>query len=240
MARRIIELMFDKVQGGGAALEHARAALRLAERRVGVQHRDQVVALAPSAPAPLTELLPDGELPRGAVAAVLGSASLTGWLLGAAQGGGWVAVTGWPDLGAVALSEAGVNLDRLVHVPDVRGRGAAVVASLIDGFDVVAVGPRLQLTVSERRRLAARARQHGTAVLSAQRWEGAALTLDVEGASWSGPARGDRWIRTARLTVARYSNADGAGRWFDVARDGTTAPTTSVTTGRAAAGRRTG
>ncbi|MFI8528489.1 hypothetical protein ACIGB8_28805 [Promicromonospora sukumoe] len=232
--------MFDTVQGGGAALERARAALRLAERRVGVQHRDQVVTLAPSAPAPLTELLPGGELPRGAVSAVLGSATLTTWLLGATQGEGWVAVVGWPDLGVVALAEAGVKLERVSHVPDVRGRGAAVMASLIDGFEIVVAGPRLQLTASERRRLTARARQHGAAVLSAQPWEGAAVTLDVEAASWSGPDHGDRWLREARHAVVRRSNADGAGRRFEVARDGTGAPTASTTAARAAAARLTG
>ena len=235
--------MFDTVQGGGSALEQARAALRLAERRVGVQHRDQVVTLTPSAPAPLTELLPDGDLPRGAVSAVLGatrhgSATLTTWLLGATQGGGWVAVVGWPELGAVALAEAGVQLERVMLVPDVAGRGPAVVEALIDGFDVVVTGPHLRLTEGDRRRLLARARQHGTAVLSTEPWEGAALTLDVERSRWSGPDRGERWIRTARLAVTRHSRADGAGRRFDVDRDELAAPT--ITAAPAVAGRRAG
>lgn len=225
--------MFDSVQGGATALERARAALHHAEQRVGVVHRDQVVTLAPSAPAPLTDLLPGGDLPRGAVSTVLGSATLTGWLLGATQGDGWAAVAAWPDLGAVALAEAGVDLERVVLVPDCYTRDAAVLAALIDGFELVVAGPGLRLTPSERRRLLARARQHGTAVLSVQPWEGAAMVLEVGAARWSGPDQGDYWIRSASLTVTRYSSADGAGRRFDVARDDTDAPTTTAARARA-------
>jgi len=223
--------MFDVVQDDAGPLERARAALRLAERRVGVQHRDQVVTVTPPAPAPLTDLLPDGELPRGAVSSVLGpgplpgSASLTCWLLGATQGDRWIAVAGWPNLSPLAMTEAGVNLSRVMLVPDVQDQGPAILAALIGGFETVVVGPRVQLTPSERRRLLARARQQETAVLSTSRWEGAALTLDVERSRWSGPDRGERWLREARLTVTRHSSVDGGGQRFDVARSGTASPT---------------
>jgi len=234
-----VELVFESVARDGVdSLRRARAALRQAERRVGVQHRDRVIPLVPPEPAPLTELLPEGDLPRGAAVAVRDSASLLGWLLGATQGDRWAALVGWPALGLVALSEAGVDLERIVSVPDVRGIAAQVLAALGDGFEIVVVGPRVLLTSGEQRRLLARARQRGTAILTPQTWEGAVATLDIERARWSGPDRGGRWIREAQLTVTRRSRADGAGSRFDVTRQGAQAPT--VTAARIATARRTG
>jgi hypothetical protein len=238
--------MFDTVRGGATALERARATLRKAEEDTGVKPRAEVVTLTQPEPQPLTELLPGGALPTGAVVTVQnsalrrGSASLTTWLLGATQGDRWLGVVGWPALGLVALHEAGVNVERLVVVPDVAGRGAAVLAALLAGFEVVVAGPQLALSPSERRRLLTRARQLDTTLVSALPWEGAALTLEVEQTRWSGPDHGDRYIRDADLTVVRHSKADGPGRRFAVVRHGTTAPTATAVATRAVAGRLTG
>ncbi|WP_454852412.1 hypothetical protein [Promicromonospora soli] len=145
-----------------------------------------------------------------------------------------MALVGWP---ALALSEAGVDLEHVVAVPDVRGIAAQVLAALGDGFEIVVVGPRVLLTAGERRRLLARARQRGTAIITPQAWEGAVAMLDVERTRWSGPDRGGGWIREAQLTVTRRSRADGAGSRFDVTRQGARAPT--VTAPRIATVRRT-
>ncbi|MDR7381264.1 hypothetical protein [Promicromonospora iranensis] len=229
--------MFDTV-APPTALERARAALQSVERRVGVEHRDQVVELAPPSPAPLTELLPDGDLPLGTAVTVQGSASLMGWLLGATQRDRWVALVGWPELSPVALAEAGVDLERVVVVPDTGGRTADVLAALLDGVEIVVAGPQVRLTASERRRLLARARQRATTILSPTPWESAAFMLDVEQTRWSGPDHGDFWLREAHLSVLRRSRMDGAGTRFEVARHGTTAPTALATL--AAARRRAG
>ncbi|WP_419707939.1 hypothetical protein [Promicromonospora sp. NFX87] len=238
--------MFDAAKGV-TRLERARAALDGAELRVGVRSRAEVVTpLAPPEPAPLVDLLPDRTLPVGAVVSVQGpgplqgSASLTAWLLGATQHGRPVAVVGWPELGVVALSEAGVDLGRLYAVPDAGGQPAGVLAALVAGFEIVVAGPRLPLTPSERRRLLARARHLDTTILSARPWEGAALTLEVERASWSGPARGDYWLRRQRLTVVRRSSADGAGQAFEVARQDADSPSVTAAVRARAAGQLTG
>lgn len=224
------------------ALEQARAALQSVERRVGVEHHDRVVELAPPSPAPLAELLPGGDLPTGAAVTVRDSTSLMGWLLGATQRDRWIALVGWPELGLVALAEAGVDSERVVVVPDVGGHAAAVLAALLDGVEIVVAGPAAQLTASERRRLLARARQRATTILSPSPWEGAALALDVEQTRWSGPDHGAHWLREAHLGVVRRSRADGAGTRFDITRHGTTAPTALANRAapRAAARRRVG
>ncbi|MFE7503838.1 hypothetical protein [Promicromonospora sp. NPDC057488] len=229
--------MFDTV-APPTTLERARAALQMVERRVGVEHHDQVVELAPPPPAPLTALLPDGDLPTGAAVTARDSVSLMCWLLGATQRERWIALVGWPDLSPVALAEAGVDLERVVAVPNAGGRAADVLAALLDGVEIVVAGPRAVLTVSERRRLLARARHRATTILSPGPWEGAALALDVEQARWSGPDHGAYWLRETHLSVTRRSRMDGAGARFDVARHGTTAPTALAT--RAAARRQAG
>ncbi|MFI8528155.1 hypothetical protein ACIGB8_27095 [Promicromonospora sukumoe] len=223
-------------------LERARAALQSVERRVGVEHRDQVVELALPSPAPLTELLLGGDLPTGAAVTVGDSTSLMCWLLGATQRDRWIALVGWPNLSLVALAEAGVNLDRIVAVPDAGTRTADVLAALLDGVEIVVAGPRARLTASEQRRLLARARQRTTTILSPIPWDGAALALDVEQARWSGPDHGAHWLREAHLGVVRRSRADGAGTRFAITRHGTTAPTALAnrTAPRAAARRRVG
>jgi hypothetical protein len=72
-----IECMYDHA-APVEALESARAALRLAERRVGVRSQEEFVAPTPAADQPLaTALLPGGVLPRGGVVSVLDSACLT-------------------------------------------------------------------------------------------------------------------------------------------------------------------
>ncbi|MFI8526274.1 hypothetical protein ACIGB8_17580 [Promicromonospora sukumoe] len=223
---------------GPTALEHARATLQSVERRVGVEHRNQVVELAPPSPAPLTELLPGGDLPAGVAVTVRYSASLMCWLLGAAQRDRWIALIGWPELSPVAPFEAGVDLERVVAEPDAGSRIADVLAALLDGIEIVVTGPRAKITRSERRRLLARARQRATTILSPDSWEGAALELDVEQTRWSGPDRGAQWLREAHLGVVRRPRLDGDSARFDITRHGTTEPTALAT--RAAARRRAG
>jgi hypothetical protein len=232
-----LEHMFDTTTAP-TAWDRARAALQSVERRVGVEHHDPVVTLAPPEPAPLAALLPDGDLPPGAAVTVRDSASLMCWLLGATQRDRWVALVGWPELSPLALAEAGVDLERVVVVPDVGGRAAAILAALLDGVEIVVAGPHAATTASDRRRLLARARQRAATILSPASWEGAALVLNVEQARWSGPDHGDYCLREARLSVVRQSGADGAGTRFEVVRHGTTAPTALAT--RAAARRRAG
>ncbi|WP_454859708.1 hypothetical protein [Promicromonospora soli] len=216
--------------GGVSALEAARTALHSAERRVGVRHQSEVLAPVPQHLEPLTALLPGGVLPAGAAAVVSDSVGLLGWLLGATQQGKWLAVVGWPALGAVALAEAGVDLERTFLVPDAGGQTVAVLAALLGGIDVVVVGPGALVTGAEQRRLLARARQHGSTILSPETWQGATLRLQVEHATRGGIDHGVGYLREARLTVVRTSAADGPGRRFTVDRDRDSAITVQAPT----------
>lgn len=161
-------------------------------------------------PARLSALLPDG-LRRGATTAVVGSTSLVLTMLAhACAGGAWAAVVGQPTVGLLAAAQAGVALDRLAVVPRPGADAATVVAALVDGIDVVLVGPDTALTDADRRRLSARARDRGAVLLSSVPWPGAGTVLTVEGGRWSGVGAGDGRLRAHELRVTRSGRGGAA------------------------------
>ncbi|MFC4616970.1 hypothetical protein ACFO3K_19750 [Cellulomonas algicola] len=171
-----------------------------------------LAAERPPLPVPdrLAPLLPDG-LRRGATTAVVGSTSLVlAMLAHACAGGAWAAVVGQPTVGLLAAAEAGVALERLALVPRPGQDAATVVAALVDGIDVVLVGPDTVLTDTDRRRLSARARDRGAVLLSSVAWPGASTVLTVEAGRWWGVGAGDGRLRTHELRVTRSGRGGSA------------------------------
>ena len=143
---------------------------------------DRVLPVLPE----LRELFGGQGLRRGSTVAVRpvpglsGSTSLLLCLLAAAsQGGSWCAVVGLPQLGLVAAAEMGVSLERLALVPYPGPQWTGVVATLLDGFDIVVIAAAGPVAASVRAQLAARARQRGSVLMPfvANPWEGADVTL---------------------------------------------------------------
>ncbi|UCN16194.1 hypothetical protein LFM56_07800 [Cellulomonas iranensis] len=161
-------------------------------------------------PPPLADLLPDG-LRRGATTAVLGSTSLAlGVLAHACASGAWAVAVGHPRLGLLAAAQAGVDLARFALVPDPGPDAATVLAALVDGIDVVLVGPDAPLADADRRRLSARARERGAALVTTVAWPGAHVVLEAGAARWSGVGAGDGRLRTCALTVRRTGRGSAA------------------------------
>jgi len=161
-------------------------------------------------PPALADLLPDG-LRRGATTSVLGSTSLAlGVLAHACASGAWAVAVGQPRLGLLAVAQAGVDLARFAIVPDPGADAALVLAALVDGIDVVLVGPDAPLADADRRRLSARARERGAALLTTVAWPGAAVMLDAGPARWSGVGAGDGRLRTCELQVRRTGRGSAA------------------------------
>ena len=217
------------------ALQHARDVLSLAERRTGVQSRREASVTLSQPSSDLVSLLPQHALPRGTAAAVIGSPGLLTHLIGATQGAGWVAIAGWPELGMLRMVDAGVDLEHTMIIPDVHGKAASVIASLLDGFDQVIIGPHVDLTAGERRQLLARARRNESTLLTRTPWDGAALQLRTDSVKWAGPDHGDHWLRQVRYDITRTSRWDTRERQFEVtldwsacAADGALAATTQV------------
>lgn len=173
----------------------------------------------------LDDLLPQG-LARGSTVVVDGQAAHSTALLVAAaatSAGAWLGVVGVPDLGLQACREAGVALDRLVLVRTPRGGAEAglsdVLASLIDGFDIVVVGAPTRVRAGAVRPLVARLRSRGAVLVlvggagpfssdvrltSRSTWQGLGaghghlgareVELRVEGRRMPRPRRGSVWL----------------------------------------------
>ncbi|WP_242607862.1 hypothetical protein [Xylanimonas ulmi] len=159
----------------------------------------------------LAALLPGGTLPAGGALAVQGSTSLLlGLLAAASRDGAWVAFVGAPAVGMLAAADAGLALERVALVPDPGPDAPTVVAALLDGVDVVVVGPRVTLLDADRRRLAARARERGSLLASTTPWPGAHVTLDARGGAWWGADDGAGWLRRRTLSVLRTGRGAAA------------------------------
>ena len=164
----------------------------------------------PVAP-PLKALLPSGGLDRGSTVVVSGSMSLTLALLAeASRAGSWVAVVGLPGVGVLAAHQLGLCLDRVVLVPAPGPDGPTVVAALLDGVDVVVVGPEVALGPTDRRRLSARARERSSVLLPTTPWPGAQVVLTAESSRWQGLGRGWGRLSSRQLTVHRAGRGTAA------------------------------
>jgi hypothetical protein len=153
---------------------------------------------------------------------------------GASQAGSWVAAVGLGSLGLVAAADYGVAPQRLalVDTPE-PGVWAAIVAALVDGFDIVlvAAGPQVRRRPADARRLAARVRERGAVLVAVggDLPERSRLQLAVSGGAWEGlDAEGYGRLARRRVTVAAGGRGEAsrprrAELWLPAA-DGTVAP----------------
>lgn len=173
-----------------------------------IRNAGGVLPVAPE----LAGVLPWSGLRRGSTLAIHGSTSLLLALLAeATSAGSWAAVVGVPDLGVVAASELGVRVDRLALVPCPGGEFASVVAALLDGMDLVAVGSSTGQPDRQLRRLSSRARHRRAVLLSLGRWPGSDVELHYTLGRWSGPGCGAGYLR-ARDAVVHASGRGSAAR----------------------------
>ncbi|MGP4015458.1 hypothetical protein [Saccharopolyspora sp. 5N708] len=150
----------------------------------------------------LAAVLPWPGLRRGSTVAVHGSVSLLFALLSeATANGSWAVVVGLSGLSLVAAAEAGVELARLALVPRPGGDPVGVIAALLDGVDLVAVGGTGRVADSDARRLSARARNRGSVLLPFGPWSGAEVQLRCVDASWRGLGQGHGHLRERAVTV---------------------------------------
>lgn len=181
------------------AVSRVDRASRLGQVQVGTDDSSLLVLPA------LAGLFTGGVLRRGSVLTVQGSGALLLALLAASSAqGSWCAEVGSPLLGSAAAAEAGVALDRFVRVPEPGERWPEVVASLLDGFDVVVVHPPRRRTARDDqavRRLSARTRERGAVLVATAPWEGSALGLTVTAQRWHGLGRGHGHLAAREVVV---------------------------------------
>jgi len=176
---------------------------------LGRRHDDVLPgeAVLPVLP-PLRELLPAGGLQRGSVVTT-GCWSLLCLALvaEASAAGAWCAVAGLPQLGVAAAAEAGLDPQRMLLVADPGPGWPQVVASLLDGCDLVLLRPPDHPPAGMRRRLEAAVRRSGGVLVVAGDWDGAQARLHIAGQEWTGIGAGHGRLRARRVQVV----ADGRG-----------------------------
>jgi hypothetical protein len=171
---------------------------------------------------PLSALLPDHGLRRGAVVVVDGGpgkgATSVAFTIAAAVTalGEWAAAVDLAGtLGVRAAAEAGVALERFALVRQVPlDRWAMVVATLLDGTGVVLAEMPPATAARDAHRLVARARERdsvlvplvGTGVWPAE----AAVRIHAGGGAWSGLGP-DAGLLEARSVVVRVEGRGAAG-----------------------------
>ena len=145
MSMSVVEAVPSGDHSRLAKLARAERALRQAEVKAGMRAETPAVqADFPPIPGPGAggeplEALGVNLLPGSAIG-VAGSTALLLALVGAAGAGEkWTAIVGMPSLGVAAAAEFGIDLRRLVLIPEPGPQAAGVLAAIIDGFDVVAV-----------------------------------------------------------------------------------------------------
>src|SRR5690349_17158919 len=176
--------MFDRAQVVGE--------LRQRMAMVGTADPDDSGPVLPVA-APLAAALPRGGVARGSVVSVVGqgATSLLFTLLAGPEAP-WSALVGMPGVGLLAAAEFGVDLDRVVVIPEPGPDVLQVLSILIDGVDMIAValpagarpGP------SRQRVLTGRLRQHGAVLLVMGPWPGADLVMTARSVGWTGLGQG--------------------------------------------------
>ncbi len=186
----------------------------------GVAARGDAVpgeGVLPVLPA-LRELLPGGGLRRGSVVAA-GPWSLLCLALaaGASAAGAWCAVVGLPQAGMVAAASAGLDPERMLLVADPGPGWPQVVASLLDGCELVLLRPPDRPPAQTRRRLEATVRRFGGVLVVTGDWEGAQARLLIARQEWEGIGPGHGRLRARRAEVVaagRGVAAQPRARWL--------------------------
>ncbi|GAB2640779.1 hypothetical protein GCM10009743_14780 [Kribbella swartbergensis] len=197
----------------------------------------------PTLPA-VSELLAGVGLRGGSAYSVHGSSALAmAMMAGPSAEGAWCGVVGMPSFGAEAARGLGVDLERLVLVPEPEHDWLNVVAALVDALTVVVVRPPGEVTPGEASRLAARLRTRGAVLITVGSWPGSEARLEVESSAWAGLGSGEGMLTARQATVVVTGRRaavrrrkhrlwlpgpDGAVRSVDSASDSTFRPIESV------------
>lgn len=165
-------------------LARARTALSRAEERAGLRPDARLVEIsfASSSRSRLVAPEPTPSAPGTVAGRVLQVEGGTGPLLRAAASLGgpqtWWGIVAVPDIGWLAASHAGLVLDRVLSVPHPGPLVAEVMATLLEGVEVLCLGD-VDLPGAQRRRLAARLRRDGGTLLTRRPWPGISHPWDL-------------------------------------------------------------
>ena len=167
--------------------------------------------------APLAAALPRGGLSPGSVVSVQGhgATSLLFTLL-SGRPDAWSALVGMPGIGLAAAAEFGIDLNRVVVIPEPGPDVLQVLSILVDGVDMIAVAlaATARPNPSRQRVLTGRLRQRGAVLLVMGQWPGADLVLTTRWVSWAGLEHGHGRLRDRELVVDVGGRGAAAARTY--------------------------
>jgi hypothetical protein len=171
-----------------------------------VRGRRVEVPLLPVHPA-IGGLLPERGLRPGSVYAIDSSSPslMLGLMAQASRAGSWCGIVGVSTLGAEAAEEYGLDLERLVLVPEPGARWFTVASALAEVLPIVAVSPAGRPGEGDVARLAARLRDRGTTLITLGAWPGADALLSVSDPRWRGLGEGHGYLAEREVTVTASS-----------------------------------
>src|SRR5580704_17704682 len=156
----------------------------------------------------LRGLLPRDGLARGSVVAVAEFGLLCLALVaGVSADGAWCGIAGIPEAGVLAATGLGLDAGRTLLVPEPGPAWPQVVASLLDGCELVLLRPPARASAQVRQRLEATLRRARGVLLVAGDWPGARVRLRVVTQRWTGLGDGHGRLRACCAEVV----ADGRG-----------------------------
>jgi hypothetical protein len=186
-----------------APLDSARPLLEQLRERVAALERRPARQPVPTIPA-LAGVVP---MRAGATYGVDSASLALAMAAGASQAGDWVGFAGWPEFGAEAAVELGVDLTRTVLVPDLGEHWLEVTAALVDVLRVLVLRPPARLAAKEVGVLESRLRTRSAALVVWGDWPGCEVRLSTEESRWTGPEDGRGRLRTRRARLALHRGA---------------------------------
>jgi hypothetical protein len=124
---------------------------------------------------------------------------------GASRAGEWVGFAGWPDFGAEAAAELGIDLSRTVLVPEPGEHWLEVTAALVDVLRVVVLRPAGMVDPKSASVVEARLRARSAALVVWGDWPRCDARLASERTEWRGADRGHGRLRERRVRVVVHA-----------------------------------
>lgn len=180
--------------------------LRLRREISRMQRRRSEHTLLPLDPA-FAALLPEEGLQTGTSYTISPSPSLVLALLSAAsQKGHWCAVVGMPTLGVEAAAAFGIDLSRLILVPEPGERWLAATSALAEVIPLIVVHPGSRVRDADVSRLSARLRDRGCTLLVTEstgtdRWPQSEGSIRLHDPRWHGLGSGWGLLSDCTVTV---------------------------------------
>lgn len=180
---------------------------RLRAEITRMQRRRADAPLLPLDPA-ISALLPDGGLRVGSAYTLTPSPSLVHALLAPpSQKGTWCAIVGMRTIGIEAMAAAGVDLTRVVLVPDPGPRWLAVTSALSEVVPLIAVAPQSRVRDSDITRLNARLRDRACTLLVTAPWPQSEASIHLHDAGWQGLHDGWGLLHSRTVTISAISRS---------------------------------